>query len=157
MNRSARRASRFKREQRYQADPGAFYRVMARVQPFTPAEQTSLTLPLRLSWQSLCDGQGSDEDFHNLACAANVSLLRAENIDPLLVESVQRAQDALLAMLARHQRTGQWGVDYQSREHIPHLLDIYEQLIELSTPQQMHTAMQDTLTRMAQGQTLSVN
>jgi len=139
---------------RLRADPGAFFRVMARVQPFTQPEQTSLTLPLRVSWQSLCTGQGTEEDFHNLACCANVCLLRAEEIDPLLVVPVQHAQDALMHMLDRAQRLGHWGTDHLSREHIPPLLDLYEQLIALSTPQQMHTAMQAVMLRMQRGQTI---
>lgn len=160
MNRAQRRASRHKHKQRWDAhagDPQAIYKLMAKVQPFTAAEQTTLTLPVRLSWQALCDGHASDEDFHNLACCANVSLLRSEQIDAIAVDLCQRAQDALMAMLARHQRTGRWGVDYLAREHIPPLLDLYDQLIEKSTPLQMHQAMQATVARMQQGQTLSTN
>jgi hypothetical protein len=148
-----RRAAKAKR--RHQADPQAIYKLIAKVQPFTQTEQTTLTLPVRLSWEAFCDGTATEEDFHNLACCANVSLLRAEQIDALAVELCQRAQDALMTILDRHQRTGKWGVDYLAREHIPPLLDFYEQLIELSTPLQMHTAMQQTIARMQQGHTLT--
>jgi hypothetical protein len=154
MNRAQRRSSKRHHTDRNKTRPCAALDVFARVSPFTPDEMARLSIPVRMSWSAMCDGTGDDEDFHTLAATANVCLICAEGISPEVVEAVKAAQTALMEMLGRNERTGKWGVDYQTREHIPVLLDVYEQLLELSTPLQMQKAMTETIKRMNEGQTL---
>lgn len=141
-------------KRKFQSDPGAIYRVMARLQPFTQPEMVSLTNPPRIAFEKMRNGGGGEQDFHTLACLVNIVLVRSEVIDPLCVETAKRAQDALMRTLDRHQRCDQWGFDGQALQDLPPALDLYEQILELSTPQQMHDAMRVTIERMNAGEVL---
>ena len=155
MNREQRRASREKRQIRtraYTADASAIYRTMSRVQPFTERELLTLQTPVRVAFESMRSGSGEEADFHTLAGAVNVALIRSETIDPLCVETAQRAQASLMRILDRHRRIGRRGIDSQALQDIPPALDLYEQLLALSTPMQMQHAMQETLARMQAGE-----
>lgn len=164
MNRTARRAlaraqSRTpaaQRRRRWQADPGAAARAVAKVAAFSPDEIVRLAMPVRQAWEALRAGHGTEFDFHDLAAVINIALIRSESIDPLAVETCQRAQAALMAMLDRAARLHRWGCDAQALRDIPPALDLYDQLVELSTPLQMHAAMQEVLERMQAGQVLGV-
>ena len=132
-------------------NPHALQQAVNRVAPFTPAELLALQTPVRVAFEALRTGHGTEPDFHTLAAAVNTALIRSEAIDPLCVETCQRAQAALLGMLGRFNRCGKWGVDHHALQDIPPALDLHEQLLELSTPLQMMTAMRETLARMQQG------
>lgn len=153
MKTAHRTASQHKR--RWQADPGAIYRVMGRLQPFTPTEQLRLNLPPRVAFESLRTGHGEEGDFHTLAGAVNVAMVRAEVIDLLAEQTAITARDALMRCLQRHQTTGRWGFDGPALQDIPPALDLYEQLLALSTPQQMQDAMTETIRRMESGNHLA--
>lgn len=154
MNTAHRNQSRAKRS--YTADPSAIYRLMNRIQLFTPVELVKLQTPVRVAFESLRTGRGDESDFRTLACIVNVALIRSESIDQLCVETCQRAQDALMSVLARSKRLGKWGLDAAGLQDIPPAMDLHEQLIELSTPLQMQQAMQETLNRMRSGHGLEV-
>jgi hypothetical protein len=156
MNRAQRRASRHKRAQQWDCDPTAAFRAVQRVQNFTQAEITKLVMPMHQSWASLCAGTGDGDDFNTLAAAANICMIQAESIDALLVEAISRAQDALIVMRERQRRCGRWGTDHLSREHIPPMLDVFEQLLTLCTPVQMHKAFETVQARVRQGHILEV-
>lgn len=155
MNTAQRNASRAKR--RYAADPSAIYRVFGRIQPFTPSEQLRLNLPPRVAYESLRTGPGEEGDFHTLAGAVNVTMVMAESIDPLAEQTATLARDALMRVLQRHQATGRWGFNWQDLRDIPPALELYEQLLQLSTPLQMQAAMAETIRRMDSGNHLGAN
>lgn len=150
MNRAQRRHPPQPGQHRH-ADARSLPRLMARLEPFTPSELLALQTPVRVAFEALRTGSGTEPDFHTLAAAVNTALIRSEAIDPLCVETCQRAQAALLGMLGRFNRVGKWGVDHHALQDIPPALDLHEQLLELSTPLQMMTAMRETLARMQQG------
>ncbi len=155
MNRAQRRAAQYQRgQQNRRGDPSAIYRVMNRLQPFTDDELRTLALPVRVAFESLRAGRGTEGDFHTLAAAINTALMRSESIDPLCEQTCITAQAALMRVLDRHQRTGLWGLDGLALQDIPLAIDLHEQLLQLSTPLQMQQAMQETLRRMQAGQVL---
>lgn len=153
MKTSHRQASHAKR--RYQADPSAIYRVMSRLQTFTGSEQLKLNLPVRLAYESLRTGVGSENDFHTLAAAINVTVVRAEAIDPLAEQTAIAARDAVMRCWQRHQATARWGFDGLALQDLPPALDLYDQLLALSTPLQMQQAMTETIRRMESGNHLA--
>lgn len=57
------------KRRRWVADPRAFQRVINRLEPFTPDELMRLELPIRMSFESLRQGKGTESDFHDLAAA----------------------------------------------------------------------------------------
>ena len=139
---------------RRQADPSAIYRVMSRVQPFVPDELAQLNVPVMAAFERMRTGCADDGDFDTLASAVNICMVRGEEIDPLCVETAQRAQDALMRTMHRHKTTGRWGFDGPALQDIPVAMDLYRQMLELSTPMQMQSAMRATVQRMNKGQTL---
>lgn len=154
MNSAQRAASRAKRGNRYQADPTAIFRVLGRVQGFTPDEQTQLKLPVMLALDSISHGKGGDEDFHTLAAAVNISMICAERIDPLVEKTCTDARDALMRVHERHKAHGVWGFDGPGYLAIKDAADVYCQLTSLLTGGQLKEAMAECLQRMADGQVM---
>lgn len=146
MNTAQRAQSRAKRR-RWAADPGVFQRVINRLEPFTPDELLRLELPIRMSFEALRNGTGIEQDFHDLAAAINCTLVRSESIDPLCEATAIAARDALLRTWERHTRTGRWGFDGPALLAVEAGIDLHEQLIRLSTPEQMVRAMREVIAR----------
>ena len=148
------------KRRRWHADPSALFRTMSKVQPFTQQEVTTLILPAVSAWDELKNGRGQETHYHTLAAVANVCLLRAEDvegdIDELCLDMVKRAQEALLTIKERNDRSGRWGVCYISLERVPPMLDFYQQLVELSTPLQMQQAMKAVIARVNAGEVLEL-
>lgn len=113
----------------------ALHHLMNRLQPFTPSEHA------RISFESLKKGTGGYTDYADLADAINVSMVRAEKIDPQAVAMVMLAHDAMMRVAERFERTEQWGFDGPAIAEVAEALDFYDQLLALSTPLQMHMAL----------------
>lgn len=143
-----------KRKPRYVADPASLYRVMNRIQPFTKSEQHQLNLPVRVAYERMRTGAGTEGDFHSLAAAINVAMIRAEAIDPMAEITAIDARDALQRCLQRYATIGKWGFDGPALQDMPAAIDLYEQLIQLSTPLQMADAMTEAIARMDRGDVL---
>jgi len=141
-------------KRRWQADPAAIYKTMARIQPFTLAEQTTITLPVRVAFEALRTGAGTFDDFDTLAECLNVAVVYSESIDMLCEQTCVQAQQALMLARARHAATGRWGLCWRGLQHIPPALDLYEQMVALSTPKQLIDCMKVTQSRMRAGTVL---
>ena len=72
----------------------------------------------------------------------NVGLLRSEQIDPLLVETMQRGL--------------RFGCDAQGLQDIPEAIDAYETVMDASSPLQMKLAIQGAYARISGGQLLEI-
>jgi hypothetical protein len=132
-------------KRRIQADPGAFMRVINRLEPFSPSELMRLELPIRMSFQALKSGTGTERDFHDIAAAINVTIIRSRDIDPLCEQTATAASDAMMRMWDRNKTTGKWGFDGPALAEVEAAIELHEQLIRLSTPQQMVTAMEKVI------------
>lgn len=142
---------------RYTADPLSLMRVMNRIQPFTDAEQIQLNTPVRLAFEKLRTGAGTEGDFHTLAAAINVAMIRAETIDPMAEQTAIAARDALQRCWQRHATHGKWGFDGTALQDLPPAIDLHEQLIALSTPLQMADAMKEAIRRVDAGEVLNAD
>lgn len=142
-----RKASQHKR--RWQADPGSIYKLMNKVQPFTEEELRRLMLPVRVSFVSMKLGRGTQSDYQDLADAINVSMVRAEGIDPVAELMTLRGRDAMVRVLDRFTRTGRWGFDGPALTEVEDVVCFHEDLLRLSTPQQMIDAMAEVYRRVA--------
>lgn len=147
MKTAHRKAARWK-EKNVRYPPGT---LLARLQPLSKSDLLNIQLPTRMAFESLRTGKGNEQDFHDIAAAINVALVRSESINPLCVLTCQKAQAALLRMIERHNRMGVWGMDGLALQEIPLALDLYDQILALSNPQQLMDAMRETLTRMRRG------
>ena len=144
-----RTAARAKRQ--YFADPMAMFKDFNKVKPFDADEQLRLNLPVRVSYESMRTGKGSDDDFHTVAAVVNVAMVCAEKIDPLVLETTIRARDALVRAKQRRVRTGVWGFDGPALMDIPPCIDLHEDLVANQTPLQMQKAMTEVIRRMQDG------
>jgi hypothetical protein len=136
---------------RRRIDPLGGLRVISELKPFDDSEVLQLSLPPREAFEAMRSGRGNDGDFDTLAAVVNVSLVRCEAIGQNGVELCKEAQEALMHMKARRIEMGRWGLDYQAMQTLPAVIDLHEQLLELSTPRQMMDAMKEVLRRMNAG------
>lgn len=136
---------------RRQADPSSIYRVMSRVQPFTPEEIARLAIPVRIAYDLMKSGKGEYEDFTTLAYVANVCIVEGEKISRRCVEAARSCQYALDRCRDRFDRTGLWGFDGPAISEVLECIDFHEQLLELRSPIQLQNALRETLKRMDKG------
>ncbi len=150
MNRAQRRASAFKRTKRDRnaVEPSSVLRPILMCRQFNDEEASILAVEVRMAWQRLTHGDGTQDDFDLLANSSNVALIRAEEIDALAVEVVLRAQTAIIAMKERYQRVGKFGADAVALADVPPMLDFYCDLLTFSSPQNMTDALLESINRM---------
>jgi hypothetical protein len=144
-----RTASKAKRK--WQADPSTIYRTMGKFQDFTPEVHRQITLPVQLAFERIKAGTATDDDFHCLAAACNVSIVCSEKIDPLVEVACLSARDALLRCKERNAKTGRWGFDGPALSEIVEMIDVYTQLTQLLKPVQLQNAMTEALRRARTG------
>jgi hypothetical protein len=102
----------------------------------------------------LRDGGGTEDDFDRVSMIINVGLVRAEEIDPFLVETMKSAQRAMNRMKARYQRGLRFGCDAQGLQDVPYALETYQTIMDSSSPMQMKLAIQEAYTRLTNGHIL---
>lgn len=152
MKTTHRTASHAKR--RYRADPSSIYRVMSRLQPFTPDELLKLELPIRMAFEAIKTGRGTLQDISEIDAAINATMVRAEKLDPLCRQTAMVSRDALLRCLHRYNATGRVGFDGPAIAEVELGIDLYEQLLRLSTPLQIADALREVLRRTSNKETL---
>ncbi len=142
------------RYHKYAADPTAMYKVFNRLQPFNQAELVQLELPPRISFEALKTGHGTERDWSDLAAVVNVAIVRSHDIAPECVAVAEAGSDALMRMWHRAQAHGVWRFDGPALAEVEAVVDLHEQIIRLSTPEQMMQAMRKVVAaRKAQGVT----
>ena len=153
MNTAHRTASNGKH--RYQADPMAMFKTINKIEPFNASELLRLELPIRMAFEALRTGRGTESDFHDLCAAINTTMVRSEAVDPLCEQTAIAARDALMRCWHRHQRTGVWGFDGPALLEVDAGISLYEQLVRNSTPVQMIEALREVMARGLRMQVLT--
>jgi hypothetical protein len=82
--------------------------------------------------------------------------MRAEDIDPLLVETMARGQMAFVRMKDRYLRGLPFGFDAQGLQDVPDALDAYQAMVDASSPLQMRLATNEAYRRIMGGDLLEV-
>lgn len=139
---------------KHQKDPHAALRLLGMARQTDAAVAAECSLRVYAAFEALRDGRGDDDDFHQLAGALNVSLIRAEAIAPELVDLVKAGQEAAMSCLRRHEAGKRYGFDAAGLRDIPPALEVYDAVLAESTPLQMTQALQEAARRMRQGETL---
>ena len=137
-------------------DKMSLYRLTGRNSAFTAAEQAKVMVATRKSFQAMIDRTAVRDDFDQLATAVNVAVVVGERVDERVAQACQPALQALMRVLERHNKTGQWGLDGPAKAEIADALDIYEQMMALMTGGQAHNAMVEVMRRMQAGHVLVV-
>lgn len=159
MNRAQRRASQHKRgtiRTMYHVDPVAGLRLLDHSRPYEPGEMVPEHVLTRAAYERLRTGCGDEADFDRVSMMLNVGLVRAEDIDALLVETIVRGQQALVRCKDRYLRGLAFGFDAQGLQDIPDALDVHEAIIDKSSPQQLKLAIREAYRRITHGDLLEV-
>lgn len=160
MNRAIRRAAQFKRGMQTQihrhVDPTAGLRVLHNARPYEDGEMVDEHVKTRAAYERLRDGLGDEEDFDRVSMMLNIGLVRAEGIGngELLVQTMQKAQEAMVRMKARYLRGLRFGFDAEGLASVPSALDAYETIMDASSPLQMRQAIQEAYSRITNGDVL---
>lgn len=118
-------------KRKFQADPFAIYKAIARNTGFNESEQTDCALPVRLA------GTADANDIVTLADVIAICIVAAENMDALVQETCESARVALAEVADRYTRVKRWGVDAKSLQDIPPIVDLHEELLRNATGGQM--------------------
>lgn len=129
-------ASQHKRRHR---DDLAVYKTVLRTATalLTPDEIATCALPVHVGWEAIKTGKGSGRDVRVLTEAVSVCLIAAEEIDPFLEETAEKAAMAVCSIAERFARLGRIGVDATALQDIPPVLEFYDALLRTATSGQL--------------------
>lgn len=133
-------------------DPSAHWNAIINSQPTRPAEVSRIMVMVRLAYEKLKAGHGGDHDYDRLGAAMNVGMIRAEAIDPSLVEMFTAAGRAMLEAERIRRRHGHFGFHGEDLLAVNAGLELYEQILSLSSPNQMHAAAEEAVSRIRRGE-----
>jgi hypothetical protein len=157
-----RKTSTFARKRRaghgHHANPIAAFSLLDQARPFDENDHLQhLIDDHQAAYTRLCTGQGSHEDFDNVSMKLNVGLVRAEDIDPLLVATMNLGIGAMVRMQQRVMRGLSFGFDADGLRDVPYALEAYEAILVKSSPLQMKLAIQEAWRRVTGGDVLEVH
>lgn len=137
-----------KRVQRRRSNPTTWAAAISVRQPMASSVVTDIMSKLYSAFGDLQAGSTDDDLFDRLAATINVGIVRAEQIDPLCVERMLAARDALIRCDEIRGRHGRYGFDGPGLAAMTAGLEVYEEMVRNSTPQQMREAMTASIARM---------
>jgi hypothetical protein len=108
-----------------------------------PAEVLRLMNVVLVPYQRLLDGVGSEEDVIQLGLVVNTGCVRARAVGQLLVDAFQNAGEALIRCEDRMRTHGCFGFDGPGVNSMNAAMDLYHDLLTLSSVKQMHEAEQE--------------
>ena len=97
---------------------------------------------LSVSYLKLRDGGADETDFNRVAVAINLAKVRAMDIDAILANQIEQAQDAMMRCKARKQKHGTFGFDGPGLQAVAYAMDASEEIVKLSSPKQMMDALE---------------
>ncbi len=147
MNTAQRIASHGKRK--YQADPGAWMRVIAGNKDQPEDNADAIMIKIRTAYEMLKGGHATDADFDRVAAALNVGLLRAEQIDPLCEQTMNEGVEAMYGCAGIHKRHGKYGFTGRGLLAMNDAIDLYESILRGSTPKMMGDASNAAFVRVS--------
>lgn len=113
---------------------------IANSQPTTTTEITRIMTVIRLCYEKLKIGNAERREWIVVADCINIGLVRAEAIDPAVVEMFNAAGQAIVECEQIYLRHGKYGFTGPHILTMNAALEFYEQIITLSTPNQMYAA-----------------
>ncbi|QOF80315.1 hypothetical protein [Variovorax sp. 38R] len=133
---------------RRSANPTNWAETIAARQPMARSVADDVMAKLYSAFGDLKAGSTDDDLFDRLAAAINVGVVRAEQIDQACVAPMLAARDALIRCDDIRGRHGRYGFDGPGLLAMAVGLEVYEEMVRNSTPQQMREAMTASIARM---------
>lgn len=116
--------------------------LLANNAPPPEAEVLRLMNEVRALYQRLRDGVGSEDDVIRLGLVVNTACLRGREIGQPLVDAFEQAGEALMRCEDRMRTHGHYGFDGPGVIAMNAAMDLYHELLALSSVKQMHDAEQ---------------
>lgn len=139
-----------KRTQRKQLDPMS---CIVRRLPLVDDQIRDLGIAYRISLQAMLNGRGTEQTWSTLACSLNIALLLCEyGIEAAALPTIKLAQDALLRVRERGQRTGKWAFDGEGIRIILAAVNIHDEQISRATRGQIIAALAEVRRRVEIGE-----
>lgn len=136
----------------------AWARKLEACRPYEPGEMVPEFVQIRAGFERLRTGAGTTDDFDLVSMTLNMGVVRAEAIDASLVKVMADAQDAFVRMKDRYLHKGlALGFDAQGLQDVPYALNVYEAIVNNSSPQQMLLSIRETYARIRAGNVLGVH
>ena len=129
------------------ADLNACARVVAASRPYTAEKAAEIGNLVRIAAQLLRDGIGTAADFNRVCWAFNVASVRAQEIDPELLAVMGRGAQAMVDCECIRGQHGNYGFTFAAWADLADALDLHDEILRASTPNQM-TAAQATAERL---------
>jgi len=129
-------------------NPTTWAETIVASRPTEPEVATETMAKLYSAFADMKAGGSDGETFDRLASAVNVGMIRAEEIDPVCVQPMLAARDALIhadEIMGRHRR---YGFDGPGLQAMAAGLEVYEEILRNSTPNQMAEAARESRRRM---------
>lgn len=146
------RGARFKRR----LDPTAGMHAIAMQHAMADDQLRDLGMAVHTCIERMRTGHGVELDFHTLAAAVNVSLVLCERgIGAEYLDDIKAAQGALLDILARHRKKGQWAFDGPGYVALVRAIEIHEAHLANITRDSARAAMLEVRRRIHRGEVLN--
>jgi hypothetical protein len=131
------------------ASPATFGALIAARQAQTLAKGDDIMTKLYSAYADLKAGSNDDDLFDRIAATFNTVLVRAEQVDELCLPPLHAARDALIRCDAIRGRHGRYGFDGLGIQAMAAGLEVCEEIVRKSTPQQMRDALAEAIARSA--------
>jgi hypothetical protein len=146
MKTAHRNASRAKRS--YEANPRSWFDAVVNSRPPPEDHATTVMNKIRAAFEALKNGTTDCALFDRLAATINVGLIRAEAIDPFVVQTMVSAVEAMGRcdeIYGRHKRYGFQGPDLHA---VADAVNMYEGILRNSSPHLMEQAVLESARRI---------
>jgi hypothetical protein len=121
-------------------------------QPTIPSEVARIMVLIRIAYEKLKTGHGTDADYDRVSAALNIALVRAESIGQPLVDAFKAAGEAMLECAHLHRRHGRFGFTGPHILAMNAAMDLYEEVLSLSSPNQMQWSLEEGMRRLSRGE-----
>ena len=134
--------------------PNWLHTIVASRDDTSPKHALEISNKIRVAYQLLRDGQGTDEHFDRVAAALNVGMIRAEAIGQPVVAGIVKGMEALMDADRLNGSHGRYGFSGPGILAMNCALDLYDEILRNSTPRQMQLAAEEGARRMRRGEYL---
>lgn len=124
-------------------------------QPTDPVQVQRIMNLIRIAYERLKSGHGTEADFDRVGAALNIGLIRAESIGQPLVEAFKSAGAAMLECVTLYRKHGKFGFTGPGILAMNAAMDDYESVLGASSPNQMEAAAIEGVRRIRKGEVIA--
>ncbi len=128
---------------------------IAKRTPLADDQQRDLGIAYRISLQAILNGHGTEQAWATLCCTLNVALILCEiGIHAHALQSIKLAQETMVRVRERAQRTGKWAFDGDGIRAIHVAVNLHDEQITRASRGQITAAIVEVQKRVEVGETV---